>query len=132
LGDGQGTYGTVGVSAQRQLAARWVGGLSTGATVADRKNMAFEFGVTPEQSVRRRALIAGGDLRLKPGDGATYTPGAGLRQVQGSATLAYLLTQRTRAMLFAQGTRLSSEAARSPIVRQRTSAATGVALGYAF
>ena len=132
LGNDQGSYGTVGLSTERPLARRWVGGLSTGATLADSRNMAFEFGVTDEQSARRRVLIAGGDARLDVGDGNSYSPKAGLKDVRGSASLAYLLTDRSRAIAFAQATRLSNEAARSPLVRDRNGGAAGMALAYSF
>jgi outer membrane scaffolding protein for murein synthesis (MipA/OmpV family) len=132
LGKDQGSYGTVGLATERQLARRWVGSVSTGATFADGKNMAFDFGVTTAQSAARQALIAAGDPRLQGIDAGAYSPDAGLKEVRGAAQLAYLLTERTRAVAFAQGTHLSNEAARSPIVRERTGVTTGVALAYGF
>jgi len=132
LGKGQGSYGSVGLATERQLARRWVGGVSTGATFADAKNMAFDFGVTGEQSAARHALIAAGDPRLQGIDAGTYSPDAGLKEVHGAAQLAYLLTERTRVVAFAQGTHLSHEAASSPLVRERTGVVTGVAFAYGF
>jgi len=132
LGKDQGSFGTVGLATERQLARRWVGSVSTGATFADAKNMAFDFGVTPEQSAARQALVAAGDPRLHGIDANAYSPDAGLKEVRGAAQLAYLLTERTRVVAFAQGTHLSDEAARSPVVRAKTGAVTGVAFAYGF
>lgn len=132
LGSDAGAYGSVGVASELPLARRWVAGVSTGVTFADARNMAFDFGVTSEQSAARRALLAAGDTRLRGIDVAAYAPGAGLKDVRGGASLAYLLTERSRVVLFAQGTRLSGEAARSPLVRARTGVVTGAALGYGF
>jgi outer membrane scaffolding protein for murein synthesis (MipA/OmpV family) len=132
LGDDEGAFGTVGIATERMLARRWVGSVSTGATFANEKNMAFDFGVTGEQATRRRALIAAGDPRLHAIDGSAYAPEAGLREMRGAATLAYLLTERSRVVAFAQGTHLSRDAARSPLVRERNGVATGMALAYGF
>jgi outer membrane scaffolding protein for murein synthesis (MipA/OmpV family) len=132
LGKDEGSYGTVGVGTELPLARRWVGGVSTGVTVADAKHMAFDFGVTSAQSATRRALLAAGDPRLRGIDVGAYTPGAGLKEARGAASLAYLLSERSRVQLFAQATRLSGEAARSPLVRSRTGVVTGAAFGYGF
>ena len=132
LGDGQGTIGTAAIASERQLSRRWIVGASTGITVADAENMAFDFGVTPGQSTTRRALAMAGDARLRGVDVRAYAPRASLKQVQGSTTLGYAVTARTRAVLLAQGTYLGREAARSPLTRARTGVTTGVALAYGF
>jgi MipA family protein len=132
LGDDQGSYGTLGVGARRQLASRWVGELSTGATIADDKHMRYEFGITSEQSATRRGLIAAGDPRLKGADGRAYSPGSGLKEMHASASLAYATTARTRVIAFARGSRLSDEAGRSPLVRERNGVTSGVAMAYGF
>ena len=132
LGEDAGSYGTLGLGSELPLARRWVGGMATGVTVADARNMAYEFGVTPEQSARRQALLDAGDPRLDGVDVGAYAPAGGVKHMRGSASLAYLLSPRSRVVLFAQGTRLSGEAARSPLVRARTSATTGLAIGWGF
>ncbi len=128
----QGRYGSAAVAAEHAFGGRWLGGVTAGATAADADHMAFDFGVTPAQSAARRTLSAAGDPRLRGVDARAYAPRRGLKQVQGAAMLGYALTERTRALLFAQGTRLSAAAARSPIVRTRDAAVTGVALAYGF
>jgi outer membrane scaffolding protein for murein synthesis (MipA/OmpV family) len=132
LGESQGSYGTVGLGTELPLGRRWVAGVSTGATFADTKHMAFDFGVTPEQSVMRRALLASGDARLRGVGVGAYAPSAGLKETRSGASLRYRLSDRSRVVLFAQSTTLSGAAARSPLVRARTGAVTGAALGYGF
>ena len=132
LGTDQGAYGTIGLGTELPLSRRLVAGISTGASFANAENMAFEFGVTPEQSEVRRALQESGDPRLSGIDVATYAPSAGLKDVNASASLAWLLTPRSRVVLFAQGTRLSDEASRSPLVQSRNGTIAGLAIGYGF
>ena len=132
LGGDEGTIGTVAIASERQFARRWIVGGSTGITVADAEHMAFDFGVTPGQSTARRALATAGDARMRGVDARAYAPRSGLKQVQGSTTLGYAVTARTRAVLLAQGTYLGREAARSPLTRARTGLTTGVALAYGF
>ena len=132
LGRNEGSYAAIGIGTERQLARRWFAGLSTGVTFADARNMAFDFGVSDEQSAARQALLESGDPRLHGIDVAAYSPDAGLKEARGAASLAWLLTDRSRMMLFAQGSRLSNEAARSPLVRARTGVVSGIALAYGF
>ena len=132
LGRDEGSYGTLGLGAERTFAHRWIAGLSTGATFADARNMAFDFGVTHEQSAARHALVAAHDPRLVGIDARAYAPGAGLRELRGGASLGYAVGARTRVLAFAQATRLADEASRSPLVRERTGVTSGMALAYGF
>jgi MipA family protein len=132
LGHDEGTYGTLGLAAERSFARRWTAGVSTGATIADARSMAFDFGVTGEQSATRHALIAAHDPRLAGIDGRAFAPGAGLRELRGGASVGYALSPRSRVLAFAQATRLGDEASRSPLVRQRTGVASGMAIAYGF
>jgi outer membrane scaffolding protein for murein synthesis (MipA/OmpV family) len=132
LGSDAGSYGTVGMDTELPIAPRWIAGVSTGVTVADARNMAYDFGVSGEQSAARQALLAAGDPRLSGIDVGVYAPDAGLKEARIGGSLARVLTPRSRIVLFAQGSRLSSEAARSPLVRSRTGIVSGLALGYGF
>ena len=132
LGSDNGSYGTIGVATEVPIAPRWIAGVSTGITVADARNMAYDFGVSGEQSAARQALLAAGDPRLSGIDVGAYAPDAGLREARIGGSLARVLTPRSRIVLFAQGSRLSSEAARSPLVRSRTGVVSGIAFGYGF
>lgn len=132
LGDEQGSYGSIGLGTELPVSRRLIAGLSTGASFADARHMAFEYGVSAEQSARRQALLAEGDPRLDGVDVAAYAPNGGVKEINVGASLAYVLTQRTRVVLFARGSRLSDEAAASPIVRSRTDVMTGAAIGLGF
>ncbi len=132
LGKEQGSYGSVSLGTELPVARRWIVGASTSATVADARHMAFDFGVSGEQSAERHALLAAGDARLRGVDVGTYAPSGGVKETRSAASVAYLLTPRSRVVAFAQGSTLSGEAARSPLVRKRTGAMTGVAFGYGF
>jgi outer membrane protein len=127
-----GTVGDVSVAASRTLGSRWLASVSTGVTAADSRNMTFQYGVSQEQAAQRQALIDAGDARLRMGDGEAYAPSAGLREMMASASLAYAMTGRTRMLVFAQGSRLSDEAARSSLVRERNAASGGMALVWGF
>jgi MipA family protein len=132
LGSGEGSWSVLKLDTKHQVGARWIAGLSTGATFSNGENMAFDFGVTPEQAVSRQALIDGGDSRLSANEGRAYTPEAGLKQMHLSTSLGYLLTNRMTAMAFATGTRLGQEAADSPLTRQRNGVTAGMGIAYGF
>ncbi|HKG91825.1 MAG TPA: MipA/OmpV family protein [Gemmatimonadaceae bacterium] len=127
-----GNTGTASLALQAPITQRWIAGVSTGATFADRDNMAFDFGITDAQAEGRQSLIARGDARLRSEDGRAYRPDAGLKQTQTSASLSYLLSQRGRLVGFVQSASLSNEAARSSVVRDRSSASGGMMVVYGF
>ena len=132
LDSDEGSLGTFSLAANHMFAGRWMAGISTGATVADSRNMTFDFGITPDQASRRQALIDAGDARLRSGDGAAYSPRGGLKQMNAGATVGYAVSARSRLVLFAQRARLSNEAAQSSIVRERESTTGGLVLMYGF
>ena len=129
-GKGAGATGSINADTKKRLGDRFIAGFSTGATFSNKQNMAFDFGISPVQASRREALIAAGDSRLSIGDGGTYSPKAGLKQMQASTSLGYMLTNRTTALAFVSGTRLGRQAADSPLTRQRNGVMGG--LGIAF
>jgi len=129
-GKDEGASGSVIADTKKRLGNRFIAGFSTGATFSNKQNMAFDFGVSPVQAGRRQALIDAGDSRLSIGDGGTYTPKAGLKQMQASTSLGYMITNRTTALGFVSGTRLGRQAADSPLTRQRNGVMGG--LGIAF
>jgi outer membrane scaffolding protein for murein synthesis (MipA/OmpV family) len=122
--------GTVNAATEHRMGNRWIAGVSTGATFANKDNMAFDFGINSVQSGRRQALIAAGDSRLSMGDGGMYAPKGGLKQAQASTSLGFLITGRTTAMAFASGTRLGREAANSPLTRKRNGVIAGLGIAY--
>jgi MipA family protein len=128
LGGSEGSTASFNLSTQKVYGRRWIAGLSTGATFANSENMAYDFGVSPGQAVRRQALIDAGDSRLHANEGRMYSPKEGLKQAQVSTSLGYLITPRTSAMAFAMGSRLGSQAADSPLARQRNGVSAGLGL----
>jgi outer membrane protein len=127
-----GAYGSFGVGTDQPIGSRWWLSASTGATVADERNMAFDFGVTPAQATARRALAEAGDPRMKGVIPRAYAPAAGLKYVHASVALGFALTPNTRVLTFVQGQRLAANAAQSPIVLQRVVATAGAAYAYVF
>jgi outer membrane scaffolding protein for murein synthesis (MipA/OmpV family) len=130
LGKRDGATASVNADTRTRIGTRWIAGFSSGATFANKENMAFDFGVSPTQAIRRQALIDAGDSRLSIDDGGVYAPKAGLKQAQASTSLGYLITTRMTALAFVSGTRLGRQAADSPLTRQRNGVTGG--LGMAF
>jgi len=126
----EGVTGSLNADTKKQLGRRMIAGVMTGATFSNHDNMAFEFGVSPAQAARRQMLIATGDPRLSANEGGVYAPKGGFKQAQVSTSLGFLITNRTTAMAFATGTHLGSEAAASPLVRQRNSIMGGLGLAF--
>jgi MipA family protein len=128
LRDNAGMTGTGNLGLTLPVTRRIFLGLGGNVTVANRDAMFFEFGITPSQAQRRADLIAGGDRRLRPGDGVAYAPAAGVRDVGGTATLAYMLSRKWSLFGFGALSRLSDEAARSSLVRRRSAWTTGAGI----
>ena len=126
----EGVTASVNADTKKRIGKRMIASFATGAVFSDNESMAFDFGVSPTQSARRQSLIAAGDSRLSVNEGGIYAPKGGLKQAQVSTSLGYMLTKRTSAMAFVTGTRLGSEAAASPLTRQRNGLMGG--LGMAF
>ncbi len=109
-----GTFATASLGAQRLVARRLLLGGAVSATVADRRNMAWDFGVSAEDAA------ASGR--------AAFAPRGGLRDVSVSVTPALLLTPTLSFAAFGTVSRLGDRAMESPLVRQRTTASVGAAL----
>lgn len=103
LEDRMGTVGSLGATLSPRLHRRWITQLGAGVVVADDEAMDWDF------------EIVNATPRL-----GTYDPAGGLREVTGSATVGYVLTRRLALVGVASVTRLTDEAARSPLVAQRT------------
>lgn len=103
-----------------------------GATWADARDLRRSFGVTTEEAVRRQLLIVAGDRRLTLQDAGSYRPSDGVKQIGGSAFVAFALSRQWTVMGFGVANRLSDEAAQSPLVRQRGQFSAGFGLGRQF
>jgi len=131
LGD-EGSTAAVNLETKHRYGRRWMAGVSTGATVANSRNMNYDFGVSTDQAIRRQALIDEGDSRLYGHDGRTYAPKGGLKHMQATGSLGFLLTHHTTLLAFASGSRLGHEAAESPLTRQRNGVVAGMGIAYGF
>jgi len=106
------------------------GGIGSTITWADRRNMAFDFGITREQAARRRELIEAGDGRLREGDAVAFTPGAGFKELRTTAQLGYAIYGPWQVVGVLSEGRLAHDVAESPLAR-KSSATTG-ALGFVY
>lgn len=112
------------------LAPRLSAGIGSTVTWADRRNMAFDFGITREQAARRRELIDAGDGRLREGDAVAFTPSAGFKELRNTAQLGYAIHGAWQAVGVVSEGRLAHDVAESPLAR-KSSAVTG-ALGFVY
>ena len=114
------------------LAPRLSGGIGTTVTWADRKNMAFDFGITPEQAERRRALIDAGDGRLGDGDATAFAPRAGFKELRNTAQLGYAIYGAWQVVGVVSEGRLAHELAESPLARKSSAMTTALGFVYRF
>ena len=112
------------------IAPRVSGGIGSTITWADRRNMAFDFGITREQAARRRELIDAGDGRLRDGDAVAFAPGAGFKELRTTAQLGYAIYGAWQVVGVMSEGRLAHDVAESPLAR-KSSAMTG-ALGFVY
>ena len=132
LGNDEGSTASLSLSSKHVYGKRWIVGASTGATFANSANMAYDFGITPEQASKRQTLIQSGDSRLDWRDAGSYDPGRGLKQATASMSLGYQLREKVTTMAFINGTRLGREAADSPLARNRNAIVGGIGMAYGF
>jgi outer membrane scaffolding protein for murein synthesis (MipA/OmpV family) len=128
LNDGAGLLGTGRLSVSRMLGPLVITA-GAGATLADARQMRREFGVTDGEAERRWSLIDAGDDRLQADEGGAYRPSGGLRQVEVSFMLGYMVSDRWSLLGFGGVARLGGEAEGSPLVRRREQFSVGIGLG---
>ncbi|MGH7719014.1 MAG: MipA/OmpV family protein [Gemmatimonadaceae bacterium] len=128
LNDGAGLLGTARLALVRPVVRRLIVTTDVSATFADARQMRREFGVTEAEAIRRRALIAAGDPRLRPDEGSAYRPDGGPQQIGGSVSLLYVMSQRWSVLGFGGVGRLTDRAVASPLVRQREQVSGGIGL----
>jgi len=103
-----------------------------GATVADARQMRWDFGASGAEAARRQAMLDAGDDRLPTDAGVAYAPDAGLRQVSASLTVVRIVSTHWAVIGIGGLDRLSDEAAASSLVRERLQVTGGLAVGYQF
>jgi len=130
LNDRGGAVGTARVATTQMVGRRLVATVGVGATVANGRQMRRDFGITAAEGLRRDALIAAGDRRLDPAAGGVYRPEGGLRSVNSSLSLVYLVSPRWSVLSFGGLDRLANGAGRSPLVQQRAQFSAALGLGF--
>jgi outer membrane scaffolding protein for murein synthesis (MipA/OmpV family) len=125
-----GNMQLLGMQLAGEIAPRLSAGIGSTVTWADRRNMAFDFGITPEQAARRRELIDAGDGRLRDGDAAAFMPNAGFKELRNTAQLGYAIHGAWQVVGVVSEGRLAHDVAESPLAR-KSSAMTG-ALGFVY
>lgn len=115
-----------------RLAPRWTLGLGLQAAWSDARNMAYDFGVSPEQAARRATLVAAGDPRLTAAQLGPYAPSAGLRGLGASLSLGYAPALDWHVNLYLRAGSLQGEAKDSPLVAKPTTLMGGVGFARRF
>lgn len=116
--DRDGSQTDVGVGWSSQLAPQWRGALGLAATYVNGKYMQAFYGVTPAQS--------------SSSGYAVYSPGAGWRDVRGTASLTYSINPEWSLTAALTVRSLQTAVTRSPIVNEDTPVSGVLALSYTF
>lgn len=132
LNDGAGLLAAGQLSFTMPFSRKTIVITGIGATLADARQMRWDFGVTSAEAARRQAMLDGGDDRLPADAGVAYSPDAGLRQVSASLTVIRIVSTHWAVIGIGGLDRLSDEAAASSLVRERMQLTGGLAVGYQF
>ncbi|HEX5076978.1 MAG TPA: MipA/OmpV family protein [Gemmatimonadaceae bacterium] len=125
-----GNMQLLGLQLGGPIAPRLFAGIGSTVTWADHRNMAFDFGITPEQAERRRELLDAGDGRLRDGDAIAFAPHAGFKELRNTAQLGYSIYGAWQVVGVVSDGHLAHGVAESPLARK--SSATTTALGFVY
>jgi outer membrane scaffolding protein for murein synthesis (MipA/OmpV family) len=132
LASGAGTRADLDLMRLQHLGGRWDAMFNAGAILADRDNMAYDYGITPGQARSRQALLASGDTRLRPGEAAAYAPGGGIKEYKAGCILIFSPVPRWHLTFIGLGTHLAGAAAASPLVRKADDLTVGIGFRHDF
>jgi outer membrane scaffolding protein for murein synthesis (MipA/OmpV family) len=127
-----GGRGTLAFGYGGFLGGRWFGSVALSGTWSDADQMAWEFGVSPDQAAARSALLAAGDPRLRAGEDRVYAPRAGWRDGALTGLLTFVQDRHWRWFCLARVEAFGAEVKASPLVRQATQGTLGFGFSYAF
>ena len=116
--DRDGSQTDVGVGWSSQIAPQWRLGLGLAGTYVNSKYMQAFYGVTAQQSASSGYAV--------------YTPGAGWRDLRGTASLTYAFNSEWSLTGAVTVRSLQGDVKRSPIVNEDTPVAGVLALSYSF
>ena len=122
---GAGNRGSLGLGRRVPLAPRWILSLGLNATWADASAMAYDFGIDAEQAAARRKLVA-------TEDAGPFTPGAGIRNLDGSLSLAFVSGPRTIWHFSLMETTYPGPARHSPLVSRTSTLSVAMGFSYRF
>jgi outer membrane scaffolding protein for murein synthesis (MipA/OmpV family) len=132
LSSDAGNMEMLGLQLGGPITSRLSGSIGGTVTLADRKNMEFDFGITDEQAARRRKLIDAGDGRLRDGDATAFAPKGGFKELRSTVQLAYAIRGAWQVVGVVSEGRLAHNVAESPLVRKRDALTTAAGLAYRF
>jgi para-nitrobenzyl esterase len=132
LDDGAGLSATLGAAVFLPFSLRSALTVSATGTLADAREMRYDYGETADQATRRQVLIGGGDPRLRPRDGVAFSPSGGMQSV--GVNVAYLrsIVEGWALVGLASYQRLLGPGTSSPLVRSTSQFTTGLGLGWSF
>lgn len=128
LKGGMGTRASLNLGREVRLGGGWAAGASWTALASDAVHQRYELGVDPLQAARRRALLAAGDPRLRPGEDRVFQPGAGLRELRLGVHVTRALPAGWTLSLLGFGSELQGVVRDSPLVRRPRAFGAGVSL----
>jgi outer membrane scaffolding protein for murein synthesis (MipA/OmpV family) len=127
-----GNMQLLGLQVGGVIAPRLFAGIGSTVTWADQKNMAFDFGITPEQAERRRELIDAGDGRLRDADAIAFAPHAGLKELRTTAQLGYAIYGAWQVVGVVSEGRLGHGVSESSLARESRTMTTALGIVYRF
>ena len=116
--DHDGAQTDIGIGWSSQVAPRWRAGFGVAATYVNRAYMQAYYGVTPEQAATSAYAV--------------YAPGAGWRDVRGTASLTHSFDPAWSLTAAVTLRALQGAAKASPIVREDLPVSGILAVGYTF
>ena len=116
LGRKGGTLGSVDLGYHQRIGEHSEWSTGGGLTVANGQNMRTYFGITPEQAPLAHLPV--------------FTPGAGVRDFHTGVGLTTALTPSWIAFANLTASRLSGDAANSPLSKDKNSLSAGIGLAY--
>ena len=132
LVQGAGARGTLSFGGGGRVSERMLAGLGLSGVWGNAQNLAWDYGITPEQAARRAGLLAAGDARLKAGEAGPYAPKGGLKEVAATGHLVLLLPARWQLFWVLKAGSLHGDARTSPLVRRASFASGGMGCSVRF
>lgn len=112
------------------LGRRWLLEARVAGSAYDRRQMAYEYGISPDQADRRRALVLAGDPRLSLAEAGAFTPNSGWALLQSSLAVGFAFSDHWRLGLTVLQQEVQGDARHSPLVLRPRSQGTVVGISH--